>query len=72
MEGVDWTKTETSRMDGRKRFERLFWICIDIISNQMEKKELNEILPFLTWETLDQIKSGITAGEASLECKDKR
>ena len=67
MEGADWTKIVTSRMDGRERSERLFQTCVDIISYQMEKKELKEILPFPT----KQIVSGVTAREASLENKDK-
>ena len=47
MEGTDWTKIVTSRMDGRERSERLFQTCIDITFYQMEKKEHKEILPFL-------------------------
>ena len=67
MEGTDWTKIVTSRMDGRERSERLFQTCIDITFYQMEKKEHKEILPFPT----KQIVSGVTAREASLEHKDK-
>ena len=54
-------------MDGRERSERLFQTCVDIISYQVEKKELKEILPFPT----NQIVSGVTVREASLEHKDE-